>query len=360
MNNNFLQDNFRRQLTNAHALTVLTVSLFEIIGYIIFVNLGIEQLSLQNTYLRIKVILPILINVINHIIARILTNSSKLKRRQKNTIIIVAALVTSLIVAVFHKEYAVTGCAFVFPMVLSATFNDKRLLNTCLFSSVFILLCTLFALWYEKVLSLTSFLNLIVLFGFSIISYLCGIVSINFSRNNSSTIDAQAQQNNMLLDNIKRDQMTGLYNHNAFYHQLKSAIDDKKEDEDLCLAIIDVDDFKFVNDTYGHDCGDEVLLTLSKIIKKHCSKHDVLCRYGGEEFAIILKHQNISSAHKKLLSILNDFRSRPLGFTEKNITFSAGIADYRDGLSKNDFFALADQTMYQAKKEGKNRILNAK
>ena len=356
MDNKVLQDNFRKQLTNTHALTVLTVSLIEIIGYIIFIQLGIEEWSLQNSYFRYKVLLPIFINVVTHLCARVFLNVKKLNRRQKNSVIIVAALITSFVVAVFHKEYIATGCAFVFPMVLSAIFNDKKLLNTSLFASIVILLCVAGVIVYENNMDLTSGLNLVVLLGFAIVSYFCGIISIRFSDESYTTIKAQAEENDKLLDNVQRDQMTGLYNHNAFFKYLDVAIERGKGGVDVCLVMIDVDDFKIVNDTYGHDCGDRVLVRLSKIIKRNTTKHDVCCRYGGEEFAIIFKHKSIDDGHKIMQKILEDFRNHKFDFSESAITFSAGIAKYEVGLTRNDLFALADKTMYLAKGTGKNCI----
>ena len=129
MDNKTLHDRFRYQFTNVHALTVLTVSLFEIIGYIVLVFSGVESFSLHNAYLWYGVVLPIVINTVTHFIARRIANHAPVSRARKNRSIIIAALITSFVVAVIHKEYTVTSCAFIFPMMLSAIFNDRKLLN---------------------------------------------------------------------------------------------------------------------------------------------------------------------------------------------------------------------------------------
>ena len=182
MDNQTLRDGFRHQLTNVHALTVLTVSVLEIIGYIMLIASGVEFFSLQNHYLWYGVVFPIIVNAITHFIARAIVNKPGISRQRKNTTIIVATLVTSYIVAILHKEYIVTGCAFIFPIILSAFFNDRKLLNISFAASIFILLSVGAAFWLDKAMTLTASINLCILFGFSFVAYLCGIISINFSK----------------------------------------------------------------------------------------------------------------------------------------------------------------------------------
>lgn len=359
MDNNALRDNFRKQLTNVHALTVLTVSLFEIIGYIVLIGSGMEELSLRNRYFWLCVVLPIFVNVLTHLIARRIVSHSNAARNRKNAVIIAAALITSFVVAVLHKEYIITSCAFVFPMMLSAMFNDKKLLNASFACSLFILLCVGIAFELDKSASLVSRLNLLILFGFAIVAYFCSTISINFSRLNSTTIQTQAQDNSRLRDDVLRDQMTGLYNHSAFVSGLDRLLEKADETEAFCLAMIDIDDFKKINDTFGHDCGDEVLIYLADTLSRHCGAGVTPYRYGGEEFAILFAEKRADEACDVMQAILSTFRSHTFSFTARKITFSSGVAEYKCGLTKSEFFEQADQTLYRAKHEGKNRVLKA-
>lgn len=360
MDNKTLQDNFRHQLTKVHALTILTVSLFEIIGYIVLIISNVESFSLQNVYLWRNVILPIFVNIITHFVARGIVSNPSISSKKKNRTIITAALITSLVVAVIHKEYIVTSCAFVFPMMLSAMFNDRKLLNTSFVASVLILFCVGAAFWLDKDITLLSALNLFVLFGFAWISYLCGIISINFSKQNYTTIETQAEQNHKLMDNVLKDQMTGLYDHNAFINQLDEMIVNYSPTEPICLVMVDVDNFKTVNDTFGHDCGDMVLIHLAEILSKHCGEGSTAYRYGGEEFAIIFKGKSETAICDIMQNVLLKFSSHAFPFTNASITFSAGIASFETNTTKDVFFELADKTLYLAKHAGKNRILTAK
>ena len=142
-----------------------------------------------------------------------------------------------------------------------------------------------------------TLLNIVLTFGFWVVSYLAGHLSINFAKNSFDLIHSQAQTNEQLQYVLSIDQMTGLYNHKTFYSELdKSIADFDNHNINFCLAIIDIDNFKKVNDTFGHDRGDTVLETLAGVIKNNCAEDDIPCRYGGEEFAVIFNHKNVSQA----------------------------------------------------------------
>ena len=359
MNNIALRDRFRHQLTNVHAVTILTVSIFEIIGYIILIKSGIEEFSISNSYLWFAVILPIVINLTTHLVARHIVNKPNVSRRTKNSTIIIAALITSYVVSIIHKEYLVTSSAFVFPMILSSMFNNKKLLNTSFLASLLILFCVRIAFIVDDSLTLTTNLNLLVLCGFSFIAYICGIVSINFSKNNFATIKSQAKQNLQLIEHLSRDSMTGLYNHKSFYSQLDEKINSIENNEPLCVAVIDVDDFKNINDTYGHYCGDTVLIYLADLIKSQCTTIGTAYRYGGEEFAIIFTGLSSTKACHIVENMLCDFRNHIFHFAQQSITFSAGIAEYKSGDTADMLFEKSDKTLYTAKCIGKNCVLKA-
>jgi diguanylate cyclase (GGDEF)-like protein len=235
-------------------------------------------------------------------------------------------------------------------------FNSRRLLHTSFIASIFILLSVGVAFWLDKAATLHSSISLFVLFGFSFISYLCGIISINFSAQNYTTIESQAAQNSKLRQDASCDLMTGLYNHHSFVTHLDEYIESFDGERKLCLAILDIDNFKSVNDTYGHDCGDTVLIHLANVLKAHASANSTAYRYGGEEFAIVITEQTLDEASDTVQAILEDFKAHTFPFTNQNITFSAGIAKLASGDNREMLFKRADEMLYVAKREGKNRV----
>jgi diguanylate cyclase (GGDEF)-like protein len=174
-----------------------------------------------------------------------------------------------------------------------------------------------------------------------------------------------------LFEETKRlsvtDPLTGLYNVRYFYSSLKTEIErSKRYDERFSIAIFDIDNFKNINDTYGHQVGDNILQEFSDILLKQSRKADIVARYGGEEFVIILPKTSKSEAlllaerisqaiHSHTFEILNSAGSNtPI---KVKITISGGIAGYpEDGVSEKELLYAADMAMYRAKAEGKGRV----
>lgn len=167
--------------------------------------------------------------------------------------------------------------------------------------------------------------------------------------------NAQLYQKKKELAN--RDGLTGLYNHAYFQNRLSLLID-KKIKFPLSLLFLDIDDFKRVNDQYGHLTGDKVLKELSGLLKKHCRNGDLIARYGGEEFAIILpeteKEETLSIANR-IVTLVSQHKIWINNTKSINITISMGLAVYKPGWSKEYFIDQADKALYKAKNEGKNR-----
>jgi len=125
------------------------------------------------------------------------------------------------------------------------------------------------------------------------------------------------------------------------------------------VIMLDIDNFKKINDTYGHDVGDMVLIAVANTIKKIIRKDDIFIRYGGEEFVLILPNSNITSTYKIAEKIRKEVENIiiDLGKTHLNFTISLGISELReDDKSLYDAIKRADQNLYKAKQNGKNRV----
>ena len=144
---------------------------------------------------------------------------------------------------------------------------------------------------------------------------------------------------------LKNDKLTGLKTRNDLENYLLFL--NKKSIFVLC----DLDDFKDINDTYGHQVGDEVLKLFGKIIKENISSNDYAARYGGEEFLIIFNNDNI----KKVKSIIYKINQELIRESKKmHISFSAGIAIYNNDKKISDTIKKADLALYYVKNNGKN------
>ena len=346
MNNEILRDQYRHKLANLHLITISVISAVELAVYLVFLSNGTHVLSPHCRYLWFCVVLPILVNYSAHLTARLIMGSSRFQRDIKDASITLAAYVAAASLSILHREYWLTLCSYTFPIVLSGFFNNKKLLNVTAFLSVCALLLTTALQCFEHAVNTTFVVNQVVAYGFVLISYLSSVLAINFSHSSFSVIHDQEKENSQLHQIVQLDQMTGLYNHQTFLTQLDAAISKSKaEKEAFCLAVLDLDDFKKINDTYGHDRGDQVLLTLSRVLKKHCDSSDKICRYGGEEFAVIFCGKHCADAQAVLQDVLKAFSACRYDFTDRQITFSCGVLEYDNASAADVFFNQVDQKL---------------
>jgi diguanylate cyclase len=161
---------------------------------------------------------------------------------------------------------------------------------------------------------------------------------------------------------VREDQLTGALNRRGMEDAMEREIARaKRTKKPLCVAVLDVDNFKRLNDTHGHSAGDAALVHLAKVIKHTVRPTDVIARFGGEEFVIILTETGQGEAVKVVQRLQRELTRR--FFLHNNerllITFSAGVAEYRQSDSDESLFQRADKAMYQAKVQGKNRVVSA-
>lgn len=165
---------------------------------------------------------------------------------------------------------------------------------------------------------------------------------------------------NIIMDKLsKTDALTDLYNHITFHEYLDELIMQNALGH-FCIhiAVLDIDNFKKVNDTYGHRAGDAVLKNVSTALKNHVGLNDFVARYGGEEFAIIFTEKNTDVVFDLLERIrwqISQMKQEELN--GQAVTISIGLSEYQPGTSKELLFAGADQSLYTAKKTGKNKTI---
>lgn len=169
------------------------------------------------------------------------------------------------------------------------------------------------------------------------------------------------QLHTQLHEQAMRDSLTGLYNRRYLNDMLEREMARaRRETYPLSLMMIDLDHFKRVNDTYGHQAGDEVLRYFSGMLSERARVEDILCRYGGEEFLLLLPRMPLEVARERAEQWRSDFESLTVAVGDHRIqtTLSVGIAAYPDdGTTPDQLTQSADQALYRAKKDGRNRVV---
>lgn len=157
----------------------------------------------------------------------------------------------------------------------------------------------------------------------------------------------------------KTDALTGLYNHKNFYGYFYELVKQSRQYQiPLQLAIIDIDNFKRINDFYGHHLGDIVIKTIADILTESVTTNDIVSRYGGEEFAIIFTEKTLEEAYQ----ISENIRKAIMNVNHKEIegqqvTVSIGLKQFDPSSSKTAFFQETDGLLYEAKLTGKNKVV---
>lgn len=179
---------------------------------------------------------------------------------------------------------------------------------------------------------------------------LAGIVfDITERKQRETRLEAEKER---LLQVSMTDEMTGLLNHRGIMVQLQGLVQQQQE---LSLLMLDIDDFKHINDTYGHLHGDEILKDLSQVILANIRPQDYVGRYGGEEFLIVLPDTTLQKA-RSIAERIRIAISKHVFEGDISMTVSGGVYEFQ-GAPIYDLIRQADINLYEAKRQGKNRIV---
>ncbi|WP_028534344.1 GGDEF domain-containing protein [Paludibacterium yongneupense] len=175
-----------------------------------------------------------------------------------------------------------------------------------------------------------------------------------------TAVAVRAERTRVLRSLMMRDSLTGLLNHTTLSQFLETSLAAaQRQGVPLCFMMLDVDRFKVVNDTYGHQAGDQVLMALARVLKQRLRNSDMIGRYGGEEFAAVLQGVGVSEAVRFVDAIREDFAALTFKAGDKRFScsFSCGIAGFPDYETAEGLVYAADQALYAAKRGGRNRVI---
>ncbi|MFH1459001.1 MAG: GGDEF domain-containing protein [Candidatus Omnitrophota bacterium] len=270
------------------------------------------------------------------------------------SVIISGFIILIILRQLFHAFGVSLGYLYITLIALSGFWFETRggIIAALMATIIFLIEINIFNAWFSRDIVLKSmFLRFMIYF-------LSGI-----------TIGYQSQSEKKLRNKLEflavHDELTGFLNFRFSLELLKKEFQrSKRHSTNLTIAIIDIDYFKNINDSYGHLVGNDSIKTFSLIIKNNLRETDIAGRYGGDEFILIFPESNAEQGMKILtrikkslstMEITSDFLINNKSIT---LTFSAGLASFSShNKTMNDLIDSADKALYQAKKEGRNKIL---
>lgn len=172
------------------------------------------------------------------------------------------------------------------------------------------------------------------------------------------TLERLSEAHRLLEETARRDSLTGLANRGALFEALQAALEPSAKEG--VLLMIDADEFKQINDRFGHAAGDRTLREIADAMRKTLRPDDFCARIGGEEFAVILPATTLAEAHviaERLRDEIGRIRLKVRGGAQVTVSVSIGAAILRGGADASAVMRLADKRLYEAKKTGRNRTV---
>jgi len=197
-----------------------------------------------------------------------------------------------------------------------------------------------------------------LVYGFGLMHSAIGFIMVGLGFGAILLFDKQKQLTNLAL----YDPLTGLMNRRGMDFTLGVSLDSaKRHDKCLSAIAVDIDYFKNINDTYGHDGGDVVLIQIGKLLSSHARSGDICCRFGGEEFIIVLPDTESDNALQIAERMRREIAEIQIDFDRKtiNLTSSFGVATHCGGIDVDYLLKDADKALYKAKETGRNKVCHS-
>jgi diguanylate cyclase (GGDEF)-like protein len=344
--NSFYKKFFSKFTFNDPLLTrkLILINAFFLIGMVALITFGIINFFVTHNYLisflDVIVFTIFLVSFID------LKKTQNIDKATKIGIAFISIFMFTFAIINHNQSFGLIWSIF-FPIFAMVMMGHKKGLIASLLYYLILYLIFFYGLfyWENSNWDLLSFLRFIItsfvlIFAIFIMEYTVYKMQINLKKISIT------------------DPLTGLYNRRKTDETMQKEYENfRRYDISLSICILDIDNFKHINDTYGHAAGDKVLMQLSEILKNNTRKTDTIGRWGGEEFIIIMPHTNINEAFvniKKIKQEINSFQFEEI----KHLTCSFGMSEAQNKEeNKEKLFIKMDENLYKAKNTGKNKIV---
>ncbi|SER19184.1 diguanylate cyclase (GGDEF) domain-containing protein [Gracilibacillus ureilyticus] len=310
-------------------------------------------------FVILKLLIPTSIQLIS---LGITTYLVKVKKNFSDKLLVITGTISALAIIINHPEVPGLQILLMLPMAVILIYYDRKILQFSLIVNVIALTAIYLLPSIRNAVTVYEYFSYLFVLLCSYFVFLIILSRANemleiLQRANEKEQDLLVKST-MMERLTKIDALTGLYNHKTFHEYLDFLFEQSIfYDMPLQLAIIDIDNFKSVNDQYGHSNGDLVLKRVAFAISEKVTEDDISARYGGEEFTILLTNKTLEESYRILEEVRSYIASQFHQELNGHVTVSIGLKQLEKHLSKVEFFDEADELLYKAKSNGKNQIV---
>jgi diguanylate cyclase (GGDEF)-like protein len=353
-------DVWREKFIKVFYIIAALIFIVEMVVFIVLRNHGLLSEGYSVFQYVIKYIVITTVADVLLVFACQKINAMNILAQLKNYAVLTMVSLMAAVITFIHYDVGAILTVFIIPVFLTVLFGKKKMTGviTALNSLLLVLSAIHSAVASDSVF---FYLNVAVAFTLMVSAFLISYVLIEYNKANSDYIYASYRTQVSLNEQAQNDSLTGLYNQKTFQSLLKDSIEKAKSlKSPMSLAIIDLDDFKEINDTFGHLEGDQVLIHFTNLLKQQFADGEAyISRYGGDEFAIIFPKASKELAYLKLEALRQRCKQLPQSQVRAGeISFSSGISYYMEGdMNETLLFHQADSALYRAKDNGKSQTV---
>ena len=304
-----------------------------------------------------KIILPFAVNMCTYQIGRKYNEDAEHENDNKNLVCAFALCTIAGNISIFHGYYVPLWVTPSIVILFCTLFHSEKLQKLLLiYNYVLIIISAALTSWENREFTYYYIQNAAVLV---VISTLIGLIATVMNKYNQEMVGLTRNFHDKQLEykeKLETDFLTGLFSRAYVESRAEDALKYCSHDNPCSIAMIDLDFFKSINDTYGHENGDKALETLGRVIAAYMNDDLYAGRFGGEEFVLVFEGGEFDTHVMILEDIREVFAKQNYDFMDSSITLSGGIACCTEPVEYQEALKRADQALYQSKADGRNRI----
>lgn len=353
---NWMFEKSRKSIMTTNILLTMGIAVIELIIYLVFIKEG--NINIQRELLM-SFVVPTSVNIMICLLGHLLLQFTGISESVKNYIPIYVLTLLCFNIVIEHSSFQASLSSFCIPILMTILYANKKMTRIVFISC---LVLQQLAIYLSSISSNKEYVHIIIdviASAFILLaSYAFAIVLIQYEYEKKEMFSKSIVRQIELQELLMTDPLTSLNNLRAFRGAMEELVEQAENNKkEVILAVIDIDNFKQINDVYGHEEGNVVLAKLGRLLRRYSGQEGIAARYGGEEFAVLFHDIDVKEAVKRMQKVLTKFSES--GFPRlggKKVTFSCGVVMYKSGQTSQEFFIRADKAMYNAKRQGKNNV----